>query len=149
MGAVDILVVPSRASDDGRDGDGRMRFVITHVARVHRPDLIFWCNEHTFVIAENLRCYADGLDPQEPLYLGNRFRKEPPQVRQSPSGPSNRLLSGLNCLPSWARLRSCRGGRWHRAIVSPHVPFGALHPASSPARYRGTSQGLDTVAVFL
>lgn len=79
MGNV-ILAVPTEVSKGGADGDARMRYVFTKVARLYDPGFVFLCNEHTFVIAENLRCFVERLDASQPLYLGNRFRKEPPEV---------------------------------------------------------------------
>lgn len=53
-----------------------LRYVLARVAESYNPAFLFYCNEHTFVIAENLRCYVRGLDPSEPKYLGNRFAKK-------------------------------------------------------------------------
>lgn len=71
-----IFTVPSAISSDGADGDARLRHVLGTVSSTYEPDFLFFCNEHTFVIAENLRCFVAGLDPSKPVYLGNRFRKE-------------------------------------------------------------------------
>lgn len=53
-----------------------LRYVLGRVSEAYDPEFLFYCNEHTFVIAENLLCYVGHLDPSEPKYLGNRFRKE-------------------------------------------------------------------------
>eukprot|EP00903_Cladosiphon_okamuranus_P006467 g6327.t1 len=71
-----VVVVPDEISKGGVDGDGRLRYVLGRVSEAYDPAFLFYCNEHTFVIAENLACYVGGLDPSEPRYLGNRFRKE-------------------------------------------------------------------------
>lgn len=64
-----------------------MRHVLTRVHFRHDPDFLFFCNEHTFVIPENLLCFVDNLNPAEAVYLGNRFRKEATQqVRVLRSG---------------------------------------------------------------
>lgn len=76
--------MPAQVSDGGNDGDARMRYVLGQVAMSHNPDFVFLCNEHTFVIAENLRCFVKDLDPEEPVYLGNRFRREQSQVKKQP-----------------------------------------------------------------
>lgn len=75
-----VLVVPGDVSNGGSDGDARLRHVLELVSAVYSPRFLFYCNEHTFVIAENLQCFVQGLDPAMPAYLGNRFRKENNQV---------------------------------------------------------------------
>eukprot|EP00752_Nemacystus_decipiens_P009868 g8805.t1 len=71
-----VVVVPDEISKGGVDGDGRLRYVLDRVSEAYDPAFLFYCNEHTFVIAENLQCYVGGLDPSAPVYLGNRFRRE-------------------------------------------------------------------------
>lgn len=46
------------------------------VTEAYDPDFLFFCNEHTFVIAENLQCFVHDLDSSESVYLGNRFHKQ-------------------------------------------------------------------------
>lgn len=75
-----VLVVPAETSTNGADGDARLRHVLGMVGRRYDPAFLFYCNEHTFVLAENLGCFVRNLDPSVPVYLGNRFRKEYPQV---------------------------------------------------------------------
>lgn len=53
-----------------------LRYAMERVTEAYDPAFLFFCNEHTFVIAENLRCFVQGLDSSEPLYLGNRFLKK-------------------------------------------------------------------------
>ena len=38
-----------------------------------RRSWFFWMNDHTFVIAENLACYINGLSRSEPVYAGLRL----------------------------------------------------------------------------
>ncbi len=38
-----------------------------------RHSWFFWMNDHTFVIAENLACYLNGLSRSEPVYAGLRL----------------------------------------------------------------------------
>ena len=38
-----------------------------------RHSWFFWMNDHTFVIAENLACYINGLSRSEPVYAGLRL----------------------------------------------------------------------------
>lgn len=75
-----IIVVPTKVSENGSDGDARLRHVLGRVSATYDPAFLFFCNEHTFVIAENLRGFVRDLDPSEPVYLGNRFRKEASHV---------------------------------------------------------------------
>ncbi|CAN0129448.1 unnamed protein product [Pylaiella littoralis] len=70
------IVVPDAVTHGGTDGDGRLRYAMETVAKAYDPAFLFFCNEHTFVIAENLQCFVHGLNPSKPMYLGNRFRKE-------------------------------------------------------------------------
>lgn len=53
-----------------------LRYAMQRVTEAYDPDFLFFCNEHTFVIAENLKCFVQGLDSSEPVYLGNRFVKQ-------------------------------------------------------------------------
>lgn len=58
------------------------RYVLTRIYETYDPAFLFFCNEHTFVIAENLQCYTGSLDPSDPVYLGNRFRREGEREKQ-------------------------------------------------------------------
>ncbi|CAN0034019.1 unnamed protein product [Ectocarpus sp. 12 AP-2014] len=71
-----VLLVPDDVTRGGTDGDGRLRYVLARISEIYDPAFLFYCNEHTYVIAENLLCYTKSLDPSDPVYLGNRFRRE-------------------------------------------------------------------------
>lgn len=104
-----IIVVPTEVSDNGADGDSRLRHVLGRVSATYDPAFLFFCNEHTFVIVENLRSFVRDRDPSEPVYLGNRFRKKGDHhvgVRKAGSGfirvaPLNNVLrqSQVGCPP--------------------------------------------------
>ncbi|CAM9993772.1 unnamed protein product [Discosporangium mesarthrocarpum] len=87
-----VLLVPDELSTDG---DARLRHVLTRIVAIHNPDFVFFCNEHTFVVPENLRCFVDRLDPVDPVYLGNVcVARAPPPLAESWIGLQVYLNSG-------------------------------------------------------
>ena len=69
-------MVPTNISRGGRDGDARLRYALDTVNAAFEPDFLFFCNEHTFVIAENLRCFVRDFNPAKAVYIQNQFREE-------------------------------------------------------------------------
>lgn len=97
-------MVPSEVSDGGADTEARMRHFLAGAHFRYDPDFLFFCNEHTFVIPENLLCYLEGLSPTEPLYLGNRFRRERQEVGLIGAHITRRHLLGTRVLGTSRRL---------------------------------------------
>ncbi|CAM9697183.1 unnamed protein product [Choristocarpus tenellus] len=107
-----VLLVPGEFSVNG---DTRMKYVLEQVHALHDPDFLFFCNEHTFLIPENLQCFVDNLEPSKPVYLGHRFRKKGTVRKQADlnSGAAGFILSrsSLSLLHSeWGRFRLNSGG---------------------------------------
>lgn len=85
-----------------------LRYVLGRVSEAYDPAFLLYCNEHTFVIAENLMCYVGGLDPSEPRYLGNRFRKEGERNQVRGMGGRNNYCSHYILYAGWQSTYTCQ-----------------------------------------
>jgi len=67
--------VPPSVTADGKYSQFlALKFAVERAVRDASVRWLFWCNDHTFVVAENLAAFVRSYgDVSEPLYLGSRL----------------------------------------------------------------------------
>lgn len=72
-GPVELWQLPNQDKKRGVKQARAMRYALTRAASQPDVQWVFWANDHTFVVVQNLVCLLRDYDAQELHYLGHRL----------------------------------------------------------------------------